>query len=764
MFFIVINFTLLNRNFVNPKVVEDGIIFTDYMFSSLYLYNGIELEKIFSSPNCGLYYSVHKNKIGFKMIYENGLQAPCVFDLKNRNLEILHKPSYRSSEVSFSNEGYIAYMIEETLFIKRSNKIEKYLLGNYANLVPLSPSGDFIVFNDDNDQLFIYNLKENKIIKFTDDNDGYFYPVISPDQRFIAYSTISGIIKVYDVKNKNTYNIGRGHSFKWCRDSKRLIFHRFETDDKNIINSDIFISSYDGKEIKNITSTEGIFEIEPLFSKEDEIIFFKLDRYEIYKGSLENLRLKNIRKIFSTDSIDVKFYNIHNDFGSKDSIDVPYIHQVYDTPDWHNGHWSCAPTTAVMAIAYYRRLPEWDTYCSYPYTHISHFGNYIASRYNFREVSYTDTAYDAGGNISWGGYGYMWTGGYSPYSRMYNYLSNHNLNSWIDDTPTWNETISEIQAGYPYCMCVGLTTSGHLVLAVGQVLNWHTLIFNDPYGNKNTPGYPSYDGKYARYDWPGYNNGYQNLNNVYWTRGARGTFTDLPDTIVDDEQYMYSGENFGFYMYNQPPSDMRYYRDKLSGYKGHFFWTYSTGSKDTCYVIWKPRLTISGNYEVFVYIPSINANANAHYKIYYDGGSKDVYVNQNNYSDEWVSLGTYPFSTSGGYLYLGDATGIPLQKIAFDAAKWSYRGTGIIDTNRVDIKILSNIVKDELVIIPENFYGKNLNIQIFDINGRVLRELNRLVKENEIRIKLNNLKNGVYFVKINADGMERNEKFVIISF
>jgi len=32
--------------------------------------------------------------------------------------------------------------------------------------------------------------------------------------------------------------------------------------------------------------------------------------------------------------------------------DVPYVHQVYDTPDWHNGNWSCAPTTAIMTIAY----------------------------------------------------------------------------------------------------------------------------------------------------------------------------------------------------------------------------------------------------------------------------------------------------------------------------------------------------------------------------------------------------------------------------
>lgn len=40
-----------------------------------------------------------------------------------------------------------------------------------------------------------------------------------------------------------------------------------------------------------------------------------------------------------------------------------------------------------------------------------------------------------------------------------------------------------------------------------------------------------------------------------------GTFPDLPDTIVDDLQFIYSSENYGFYIQNQPPSDIRYYRD-----------------------------------------------------------------------------------------------------------------------------------------------------------------------------------------------------------
>jgi len=417
-----------------------------------------------------------------------------------------------------------------------------------------------------------------------------------------------------------------------------------------------------------------------------------------------------------------------------------------------------------MAIAYYRKLPYWDCWCSYPYGHTSHFGNYICSQYNYREVTYDLVAQDASGNNAWGGYGYMWYNGYSPYSRMYNYLTYHNLNSWVDDTPTWEETQSEVQAGWPYCMCVGLTSAGHLILAVGQVLNWHTLIFNDPYGNKNTPGYPSYDGKYARYDWPGYNNGYQNLNSVYWCRGARGSWPAPVDTLVDDLQIRYPNEPYGFYIFTGSPSTMRFYHDNLAGYNGHFWWTYTTISTDTCYVTWTPHLTTSGIYEVLVYVPSINANANARYKVYYAGGSQTVTINQNNYSNQWVSLGTFPFNTTGGYVYLGDASGTAMQKIAFDAVRWHYVSQGITETdeNYIDHPFSSSITRNG-VIIKLEAKSRECSISLYNSSGKRVKNIDVATRnDGAIFIDTSDLPSGVYFIKLNSKKQDNIFKFVKI--
>jgi hypothetical protein len=348
---------------------------------------------------------------------------------------------------------------------------------------------------------------------------------------------------------------------------------------------------------------------------------------------------------------------------------------------------------------------------------------------------------------------------------MMNYLQYHDITSWSDDSPTWAETIAEIQAGWPYCMCVGLTGAGHLILAVGQVLDWHTLIFNDPYGNKNTPGYPSYDGKYARYDWPGYNNGYENLNQVHWCRGARGDWLPACDTIVDDLQYQYTGEPYGFYIFNDPPSTQRFFHDNLSGYNGHMWWTYTTESVDTCYVTWTPHLAQAGDYEVCAYIPGVNSNADACYQVHYDGSTQTAVIDQSNYSNQWVSLGIYPFTLSGGYVYLGDATGTSGEHIGFDAMRWS-PVSQVAEENRARVKdqmrVGSTLVTKDLVLLVSHRECGEMSISVYDISGKLVKEDRKFLDKGNRRIilKVSQFPAGVYFLKTSLAGCDYSGKFI----
>jgi PKD repeat protein len=250
------------------------------------------------------------------------------------------------------------------------------------------------------------------------------------------------------------------------------------------------------------------------------------------------------------------------------------------------------------------------------------------------------------------------------------------VQEWNDDV-LFADVLAEIDADYPFPMCVMLTSSGHLILAKGYIVGQHTLIFSDPYGDKNTPSWPSYDGFKAYYDWPGYNNGYENLDFdgsygvIAWTITAHGEEVTYNDTIIDDVYY-----NHGFEMNNsENGSQMRYFRDQNAGYNGHSWWTLTEASADDiCWVHWIPELTEAGYYNISAYIPATNANAqNAPYRIKHGDVTTTVLIDQADFNDQWADLGNFYFQPGDDFwVYLGDSTGIASESIAYDAVKFDY--------------------------------------------------------------------------------------------
>jgi murein DD-endopeptidase MepM/ murein hydrolase activator NlpD len=140
------------------------------------------------------------------------------------------------------------------------------------------------------------------------------------------------------------------------------------------------------------------------------------------------------------------------------------------------------------------------------------------------------------------------------------------------------------------------------------------------------------------------------------------------DVIVDDQ----SG---GF----ARAGTTSYWHEYGGGYNGHFWWTYTNTNGVNNRAMWTPNLPASGNWQVFVFVPSVNATTtNARYRIDHNGSQTTVSRNQNNYYNAWVSLGTYYFPSGGGVngeVFLGDETYEgSAHQIAFDAVKWVWVG------------------------------------------------------------------------------------------
>ncbi len=750
-------------NIKSAKTYGNSLIYTNSNYSCIYKLENNSRIKLAEGRGSGLYYTLNEksNLLGFKIIDENGKQTPYLFNLTNNKSMKLSEPKDQCGQVHINNLGSYCFSLGKEIKVYLSNGKDYSLnLGSYSNITRLSNDNNYITFNDIEDQIWLLNTTSNFREKISTGNRGFFNPIFSNSDNFLLYQALNGEILIYDINLKSTKNIGVGFSPTWANNTDKIIYYTKQVLENEVINTEI--EEYDCKSgMKNkLTGSPNVIEIDPSYNFDDsKIVYCTSNSNVIFTANFVDDKLNVIDEM--------KVYNedLENDFKEFDTpntieaINIPYVHQVYDVPDWHNGHSSCAPTAAIMLLAHYKILPHWAASCSSPYSHINNYGRYVCERYNYRQIDYNFTATDAGGNATKGGFGFMWSSG-SPYSKMADYYRYHGVAATQTEAPPHSEASTEITNGYPYTMCVGLTSAGHLVLAHGLGTEPHTLIVNDPYGNKNTPGYPSYDGQNAKYDWPGYNNGYNNLNQVYWCIKTKYNFIPvISDTLIDDVNYFN-----GFYMFNNPPSSMlNWYDRKSGGFKDHFWYVSSNNSiyTDKAYATWKPNLPKSGMYDVQVYIPYSTAK-NAIYKVYTNEGLKVVYLNQSAHTSNWVSLGVFPFNAGNtGYLRLGDATDTSGVQIVFDAVRWVYK-----DSIQVSVEDDFNISTS--FEISQNYPNPfnpstvinytiptsgNLRIQIFNELG----ELIKVVKEDFVQI-------GNYTEQINMDGYPSGHLFINFVF
>ncbi len=668
--------------FTGLKATAQGIFFSDNYHSGLYKLDNGNQQLITSERGCGLYFSVSDDgsTIGYKHINEKGKQHAVIMDDSGKktlktNAKLIGQPCI--------GPDFIGYSDGSRFILNKNGNITEYELSNYINLVEISPDAHYAAYSQaDTEEMMILDLTNGEKYQISPPGKSCHYPVWSDDAKKLVFNMGKDLV-IYDVIDNSLENIGHGSNPEWI-DSDKLVFQKTQIQDFQIRGSEIVVYSSEENTLHQLTYTPDHYETHP--SYHDGYLYFTMfDDRRILKMPLDihsNIVGQEETVFNHPEPLDIHYQEqIKTDHKSAVNFDnVPYVHQVYDTPSYHNGYGSCAPSTSVMAAAYYNRIPPWPVEVDHGYSwdpHINEYGSYVADKFRFNEYYFDDYS---DSKVAWGGYAHMWVTYDSPSNNgMYSFHDLLNMDTGLEQI--WTSSISfsyvtsDIDQGYVVPICSYLSSAGHLTLTRGYLDTQHTLIFNDPYGDKNTAGYPSYDGINAYYDWPGYNNGYQNLDPdgygyVAWIVSSRTQETEYNDTIIDSNHY-----DHGFYMNNsENSSHQRYFWDANAGYNGHFWYTITMDATEhIAWVTWSPNLTENGYYEVMAYIPSVHATATtATYEITHADGTNSVNINQLNYSDEWVSLGQYRFDPAqDAQVFLGDNTGIDGQDIAYDAVKWS---------------------------------------------------------------------------------------------
>jgi len=664
----------------SPKILKTGIVVTDNLRSTLYLVTSKETKSLLSARGCGNYFTLSptEKELGIKLIDDDGRETPALLDISTQKITPLAPAATNAGQVSFSNTGLIAYTLDNNLYLSDGRIFD---LGTYSNLAPISPNADYVAFNNDQDQIFLLNLTTGEKTQITPPQFSYYYPQWSPEGNQLLLNRFDGKIVVYNLKTQQLTTLADGHNPTW-QSEETILFYQKEIENMRLVNTDLYSINSDGSQLRRLTDTKETLEVDPVFdSPTGRIIYNDLKTNRLTAISTEPGALNKQLPVPTPETLQ-PFYPEPTAAAkqTQNSLEVPYIHQVYDVPDWFWGYYACAPTTSAMLMAYYKILPQWRTRTQSGGR--NDYSRYICEKYHYNEHYFSDGSSPNGHATGYGGYGYMWGTGSSPNGRMLKYHKMHGITgsqSW-DSQGKWSEVVADIEAGYPYTLCVWLTGSGHLVLGKGIVENKHSVIVNDPYGNRNTPGYPSKDGKGAIYDWPGYNHG--NINLAYagsglpWAIRSRYEVPAAPDTLIDDfhlEQ--------GFTLNTDSPASMLGYYDKKSGYNGHFWYIKSQYAEKTHFAEWNPELKQDGNYELSVYIPAMTGKTQqAIYRVF-DGNSwEEISVNQAFYDDQWVSLGLFSLEAGNETrIQLTDSTNSDGENIAIDALKWNYVGQWTMD-------------------------------------------------------------------------------------
>ncbi|MFC1854055.1 C39 family peptidase, partial [candidate division CSSED10-310 bacterium] len=459
------------------------------------------------------------SRIGFKIVRElpdgSRGQTAAIFDVNTRQVIPLYPLVPRAGNPDFSQEGAIAFTIGKQMLILDQNLIHLKTidLPAYANTIAFSPDGRHIIYNDEHDVLFQVDLRNDSHARITESGQGYCRPDWSPDGEKVLLNSISGELLIINPEQDTRIKLGPALHPIWTRDSRAVLASRRILHDEHLIGIDMVQCSEEGN-CQVIFSQQDVLPLPKAINPTGDILcfqsqgeFYLLDLSQPERASsLQNLVIPTAVSEIEIPRVSTAVREFSLSPRALSIIgSVPYHHQQYCTK--LTLAVACGATSATMAIAYYDKFNYWDFTATTPFTHTSHYGNYVSEIY-----TYNGFTFNIWGEISseptYGAHGYIWQDPVDTKTHMMEYIEYHDIDSAVDWSPTWSELQTKVGERHPFVLLSLITESGHYKTVVGYHLGQHTAIFNDPYGNKNDDPYKDFNGACVSYDWPGYNNGF----------------------------------------------------------------------------------------------------------------------------------------------------------------------------------------------------------------------------------------------------------------
>ena len=491
------------------------------------------------TPNTGYFATISPDKRyvcfkDFQAVGGDRLQVPMLYDIVGKTQVPLDKPAAAAGNPVASARGQIAYTVGTRLVVLNADlsRAIEVDLAAVVNVLAFSPDGRRLAFSDPSETISWIDLGTGSRSTLSAASVHGYQPRFSPDGQALLARSSNDEITAAHLTTGVARSFGRAQAAGWV-DADTVALVRKTVAHYAVSHTDVVKSKLSDGATSRLLTRQGNAEVAIQASVLALVAPDGISLADTRTGVSQKLALQvgsapaAPKADFVATPAVLSPQIVVTNSTTVQLTGVPYIQQLYDTADSFPGGGSCCNATAtLMAIQYYNRLPPHPITCTRGGTHTSQYGFYITSVYSYNGHVFDIASADWSLTGYYGGFGYFLqdTGGSSLQHsiRLMEYTIDHGLTSTTDDSTSYAKAKAEIDANHPVVLLNSLTSAGHYITCIGYVTGQYTLIFNDPYGNKNI-SYPGWQGAGAYYDWPGYNNGYQNLNTAWRYVYARGT-------------------------------------------------------------------------------------------------------------------------------------------------------------------------------------------------------------------------------------------------